>query len=61
MRMLEILELMKIQGLDENYKLSGNKTEQKKWIGNMVTPKVVKNWIQDLELSLQEYHSLIAV
>ena len=42
MRMLKIVELLKIQGFSENYKLIGTKTEQKKFIGNAVHPTVAK-------------------
>jgi DNA (cytosine-5)-methyltransferase 1 len=36
MRMLHVLELKRIQGFDENYILTGTKTDQKKHIGNAV-------------------------
>ena len=42
MRMLKIPELLKIQGFPENYKLKGNKTEQKKYIGNAVEVNMAK-------------------
>lgn len=44
MRMLKVLELLKIQGFPEDYKLVGNQTDQKKFIGNSVEPHVVKAW-----------------
>ena len=36
MRMLEVIELLRIQGFPEGYKLVGNQTDQKKFIGNSV-------------------------
>lgn len=45
MRMLKILELLKIQGFPYNYILHGTQTDQKKFIGNSVHPKVVIAWI----------------
>lgn len=44
MRMLKVLELLKIQGFPSDYELGGNQSEQKKFIGNSVVPKVVKVW-----------------
>lgn len=46
MRMLKVLELLKIQGFPENYILFGNQTDQKKGIGNSVVPLVVKAWTE---------------
>lgn len=46
MRMLRILELLKIQGFPSKYKLEGNQADQKKFIGNSVVPQVVKCWIE---------------
>lgn len=46
MRMLKVSELKRIQGFPDNYVLLGNQTDQKKFIGNAVHPKVVKVWIQ---------------
>lgn len=42
MRMLKIIELLRIQGFPAGYKLKGTKTEQKKFIGNSVVPKMAK-------------------
>ena len=36
MRMLQLMELKRIQGFPEDYVLSGTQTEQKKQIGNAV-------------------------
>jgi DNA (cytosine-5)-methyltransferase 1 len=48
MRMLKIKELLRIQGFPENYKLMGSQEDQKKFIGNAVTPKVPKHMIECL-------------
>ena len=42
MRMLKILELLKIQGFPADYVLIGNQSEQKKYIGNSVVPAIMK-------------------
>lgn len=42
MRMLLILELLRIQGFKENYILCGTQTEKKKYIGNAVVPVIPK-------------------
>lgn len=52
MRMLKVLELLKIQGFPEDYKLFGNQTDQKKFIGNSVCPDVVKCWIISINENL---------
>jgi len=49
MRMLKVKELLKIQGFNENYKMAGNETDKKKFIGNSVVPKVVKSWATALK------------
>lgn len=41
-RMLNIRELLQIQGFPKNYKLKGTKSEQKKYIGNSVEVKVAR-------------------
>lgn len=50
MRMLNIPELKRIQGLDmagqQDYVLEGPKDQQKKHIGNAVEPRVVTAWIE---------------
>jgi DNA (cytosine-5)-methyltransferase 1 len=53
MRMLKVLELLKIQGFPEDYILEGNQTDQKKFIGNSVVPLVVKCWIEAIDNSLK--------
>lgn len=46
MRMLKVSELKLIQGFPEEYKLYGNQSDQKKFIGNSVVPHVVKAWAE---------------
>lgn len=47
MRMLKVSELKPIQGFPIEYILLGNQSEQKKFIGNSVNPKVVKSWAEE--------------
>ena len=42
MRMLDIDELLQIQGFPKDYKLIGTKTEKKKFIGNSVEVTMAK-------------------
>lgn len=53
MRMLKVLELLKIQGFPDNYILEGNQTDQKKFIGNSVVPLVVKCWTEAIGNNLK--------
>lgn len=46
MRMLKVSELILIQGFPVGYKLEGNQTDQKKFIGNSVVPAVVTAWCE---------------
>lgn len=46
MRMLKVSELKLIQGFPADYKLYGNQSDQKKFIGNSVVPHVVKAWTE---------------
>lgn len=46
MRMLKVAELILIQGFPKDYKLAGNQTDQKKFIGNSVVPHVVTAWCE---------------
>lgn len=48
MRMLRVLELLKIQGFPAKYKLEGNQSDQKKFIGNSVHPFIPKYWAEAL-------------
>src|SRR5690606_37335365 len=52
MRMLKVSELLPIQGFPKDYKLFGNQTDQKKFIGNSVVPHVVKSWVEAMALKL---------
>lgn len=44
MRMLNVTELLCIQGFPKDYKMAGTQTDAKKFIGNSVVPHVVKAW-----------------
>jgi DNA (cytosine-5)-methyltransferase 1 len=46
MRMLNIPELLRIQGFGDKYKLVGSQEQQKKYIGNSVVPEVVRAMIE---------------
>lgn len=50
MRMLMVPELLKIQGFPEDYKMVGNQTDAKKFIGNSVVPHVVKAWTEEMAM-----------
>jgi DNA (cytosine-5)-methyltransferase 1 len=52
MRMLRVHELLKIQGFPNDYKLAGNQSDQKKFIGNSVVPHVVKAWCEAMAKKL---------
>ncbi len=52
MRMLKVSELLKIQGFPESYKMVGNQTDHKKFIGNAVVPHVPKAWAEALAVKL---------
>lgn len=54
MRMLRVHELLKIQGFPDGYHLSGNQSDQKKFIGNSVVPLIVKVWIEALGDNITE-------
>jgi DNA (cytosine-5)-methyltransferase 1 len=55
MRMLRVIELLRIQGFPEDYFLAGNQADQKKFIGNSVHPYVVKVWIEAFANKLIEF------
>lgn len=55
MRMLEVLELLQIQGFPKDYKLIGNQTEQKKFIGNSVEVTTAKALFEAHYQALLEY------
>ncbi|PVH27028.1 DNA cytosine methyltransferase [Sphingobacterium corticibacter] len=46
MRMLKVSELKLIQGFPADYRLYGNQSDQKKFIGNSVVPHVVEAWAE---------------
>jgi len=52
MRMLRVPELLRIQGFPDNYKMVGNQSDQKKFIGNSVVPHVVKAWAEAMGMKL---------
>jgi len=54
MRCLKVIELLRIQGFPEGYKLAGNQTNQKKFIGNSVVPLIPKLWIRALSAKLKQ-------
>lgn len=54
MRMLKVSELILIQGFPKGYKLEGNQTDQKKFIGNSVVPHVVTAWCEAMGERLRE-------
>lgn len=54
MRMLKVSELILIQGFPKDYKLEGNQTDQKKFIGNSVVPHVVTSWCEAMAGRLRE-------
>lgn len=60
MRMLNIPELKQIQGFPRDYKLIGNQTEQKKFIGNAVEVNQAKALIKSNYNSLMFYSQKIA-
>lgn len=60
MRMLRVPELLKIQGFPEDYKMVGNQSDQKKFIGNSVVPHVVKAWAEAMGRRLLELKQKVA-
>jgi DNA (cytosine-5)-methyltransferase 1 len=56
-RMLMIPELLKIQSFPEDYYLAGTQTDQKKFIGNAVPPKVAKAIAEAMYLKLSDFIS----
>jgi DNA (cytosine-5)-methyltransferase 1 len=55
MRMLFVNELLKIQGFPEDYKLVGNQTDQKKFIGNSVEVTTAKKIFEAHYNALYEF------
>ena len=56
MRMLEVNELLRIQGFPKDYKLVGNQTDQKKFIGNSVEVTTAKKIFEAHHGALLEYY-----
>lgn len=56
MRMLNVSELLKIQGFPPNYTLIGTQTEQKKFIGNSVEVTTAKKLFEAHHGALVEYY-----
>lgn len=54
MRMLRVVELLRIQGFPEQYHMVGNQSDHKKFIGNSVHPLVPKAWAEAIGLKLIE-------
>ncbi|MES2004306.1 MAG: DNA cytosine methyltransferase [Bacteroidota bacterium] len=53
MRMLRVLELLRIQGFPMGYKLFGNQADQKRFIGNSVVPDVVRAWCLAMAMNIK--------
>lgn len=60
MRMLKVSELLPIQGFPLSYKLFGNQSDQKKFIGNSVHPLVPKYWAECMGGRLREIRRMAA-
>ena len=54
MRMLRVVELLRIQGFPEDYKMVGTQADHKKFIGNSVVPTVPQKWAEALASKLLE-------
>ena len=52
--LFKIPEMLRIQGFPDGYKLVGTQTEQKKYIGNSVTPVIPQEWGTCLAEALSE-------
>lgn len=48
MRMLRVPELLRIQGFPDSYRMEGNQSDHKKFIGNSVEPNTVSAWVKAL-------------
>lgn len=48
MRMLKVPELLRIQGFPDTYRMVGNQSDHKKFIGNSVEPNTVRAWVEAL-------------
>lgn len=54
MRMLKIVEMLRIMGFGEGYKLAGTKTNQKKFIGNAVHTIIPQRWYEAMARANRE-------
>lgn len=61
MRMLFVKELLRIQGFPEGYRLVGNQTDQKKFIGNSVEVTTAKAIFEAHHQSLKEYFEKLKI
>ena len=60
MRMLEVDELLKIQGFPEGYKLVGTQTDKKKFIGNSVEVNTSKSLVMANYSAIVEHFKVAA-
>lgn len=60
MRMLRVVELLKIQGFPADYKMVGNQADHKKFIGNSVHPLIPKYWSEAMAEKLSECDQEVA-
>lgn len=60
MRMLEVEELLKIQGFPEGYKLVGTQTDKKKYIGNSVEVNTSKSLVMANYSAIVEHFKVAA-
>lgn len=60
MRMLRVHELLRIQGFPVGYKLAGNQSDQKKFIGNSVEPVIPKVWTEAMAAKLKTFNRKVA-
>jgi DNA (cytosine-5)-methyltransferase 1 len=58
MRMLKIPELLRIQGFGEGYKLKGNQSDQKRFIGNAVEVNQARVLIEAMYNGIVNYREL---
>jgi DNA (cytosine-5)-methyltransferase 1 len=61
MRMLKVVELLRIQGFGDQYKLMGNQTDQKRFIGNSVEVNLAMKKAQARLMAITELHKKQAV
>lgn len=60
MRMLEVIELKRIQGFKDSYVIKGNQAQQKKGIGNSVNPKTAKMIGLTMKAALHQLKAMAA-